>query len=564
MIDTSRRRFDWRNPWLVSVVVLLAALALRVGHLSEASQSPLMRDAIPMYDAQYYDQMAREIAAGDWLGDEIFYLAPLYQYVRGVAYAAMPVDDINRVRFIQCVLGAVTCVLICWIAYLLAGPLAGLVAGLIAAFYGVFMYYDGVLMPSALVLGLHMAATLVLLIAARRRSLWLWIASGLLIGLCVVAHGTALLFLLGVLVWIWFGLPDAPVRTRLKRAGAVLVACLLVASVVTVRNYAVGQDFVLLTSNAGKNLYIGNNELASGSFEDVATYEHNDIWGSNLSYYLGNRPRTGRDMRPSEMSAFFVGKARDFAMSQPGKAARLLLRKARLCLNAAELGTNDNFYFARRYSRALRVGFVSFALVAPIGLLGLLWRRGEWRRHLLLILLFGSQFVAFTVTFVLSRYRLTMVAVLIIAAALQLIWWGRELRARRYRSVLFSLLPLALLALLVNVPVAGVARERGFGQQYVQVGKAHLKAGEYELAREAFEKGTTASFEPWYDANLRRAECLILLGRVYERSLQMDEARKQYVRAAAEINSGPVRSPRMMAWLEERLGAGGGAGSVLR
>jgi hypothetical protein len=553
MMHRSRRFLDWRNPWFISAVVLFVALTLRIGHISEASRSPLMRDGIPMSDARYYDMAAREIASGEWLGDEVFFLAPLYQYVRGVAYTLMPSDDINDVRLIQCVLGAVTCVLICWIAYLLAGPVSALIAGLISAFYGMFVYYDGILMPSALTLGLHMSAVLVLLLAARRRSWWLWVASGFAVGLCVLAHGTALLFLLGVLVWIWFGFRGTPVRTRLRRAAAVLATCLVVTSVVTVRNYVVGEDFVPLTSNAGKNFYIGNNELASGWFEDVATYRYNDVWGSTLRYYRGDRPRTAADMRPSEMSAFFAGKAHEFVLGNPGQATRLLFRKARLCLNAAELGTNDNLYFARRYSRALRAALLSFGLIAPLGLLGLLYWRGEWRGRLLLIVLLASQLAAFTITFVLGRYRLTMAAVLIVAASIQLCWWGRQLKARGYRPVLLSLLPLAALALLVNLPVPGLTHERGFGQQYVEVGRAHLRSGDLGAAREAFTMGAGASFEPWYDANLRRAECHIHLGRIYEHSLQSEMARVEYQRAMSAVHAGPADNPGMRAWLEQRL-----------
>ncbi|MBU0743297.1 glycosyltransferase family 39 protein [bacterium] len=547
------RRFNWRHPWFISAVVFLLALALRIGHVRQAADSPLMRDSIPMYDSQYYDRTARGIAGGDWLGDEVFYLAPLYPYALAAVYAAAPGDEIAHARYLQCALGAVTCLLICWIAMLSAGPVAGLLAGLIAALYGLFIYYDGILMPSALTLGLHMAATLALLLAARRESRGWWVAGGLAVGLCALAHGTALLFFPGVLVWLWFGFPGSPARARLGRIAIVSVTCVLVVGLVTVRNYAVGWDFVLLTSNAGKNLFIGNNELATGTYGDAATYPYNDIWGSHLGYYLRDEKRTARDMRPSRMSAFFAGKARDYVLQNPGRAVRLWVRKARLCLHATELGINDNFYFARRYSGALRLAGLGFGLVAPIGLVGLVCRGREWRRHLLLIALLVSQFAAFTITFVLGRYRLTLAGVLVVAAALQLCWWGAHLRAQRYRPVLLSLVPLVLLVLVVNLPIEGITRERGFGQQYAQVGEAHLRSGELDRAREAFARAVAADFEPWYGANLQRAECHLQLGRIHEQMRQTGEARQDYRRALAAATAGPLRDPRMIAWLEERL-----------
>jgi hypothetical protein len=469
----------------------------------------------------------------------------------------MPEDDPGRVRYLQCVLGAVTCVLICWVAFLAGGPVAGLLAGLMSAFYGVFIYYDGILMPSALVLGLHMSATLILLAAARRRSPGWWIAGGLAVGLCALAHGTALLFLLGVLVWLWFGFPELPARTRLRWAGIVAVTCVAVISVASIRNYVVADDFVLLTSNAGKNFFIGNNELATGTFGDAATRPYDRIWGSNLSYYIGDRARGAADMPPSQMSGLFAGKARDFVLHNPGRAVLLLFRKARLCLNAVEIGINDNYYFARRYSRALRAAFLGFGLIAPVGLVGLVCLGRRWRKHLLLIVLFVSQFAAFTMTFVLGRYRLTLAAVLIVFASLQLCRWASQLRARQYRRVLPSLVALAAFALIVNLPLQGITRDRGFGQQYAQVASAHLRAGDLEAAREAFAAGTTASFEPWHDANVRRAECHMNLGRIYEYSRQMQRAREEYRQAMSALREGPVDNPRMVTWLAERLAGEG-------
>ena len=38
-------------------------------------------------DAHGYDEWARRIAGGDWIGSEVFYQAPLYPYFLGVIYA---------------------------------------------------------------------------------------------------------------------------------------------------------------------------------------------------------------------------------------------------------------------------------------------------------------------------------------------------------------------------------------------------------------------------------------------------------------------------------------------
>lgn len=42
---------------------------------------------VPIGDAIEYDAWAQRIAAGDWIGSEVFYQAPLYPYCLGVLFA---------------------------------------------------------------------------------------------------------------------------------------------------------------------------------------------------------------------------------------------------------------------------------------------------------------------------------------------------------------------------------------------------------------------------------------------------------------------------------------------
>ena len=63
------------------------ALAVRLGHLWSWHDTALF--TTPVGDARAYLAWAREIAAGDWLGREVFYQAPLYPYFLGVAAYAV-------------------------------------------------------------------------------------------------------------------------------------------------------------------------------------------------------------------------------------------------------------------------------------------------------------------------------------------------------------------------------------------------------------------------------------------------------------------------------------------
>jgi hypothetical protein len=63
------------------VFVLLAALALRVGHLVALYDTPWF--AHLDLDPAYYHRWAERIAAGQWLDPRAFYMDPTYPYVLG-------------------------------------------------------------------------------------------------------------------------------------------------------------------------------------------------------------------------------------------------------------------------------------------------------------------------------------------------------------------------------------------------------------------------------------------------------------------------------------------------
>src|SRR5689334_12163734 len=70
--------------WMLPVI-LLVALALRVGHLL-ALQSTLWFEQLDL-DPLYFDEWGQRIAAGDWIGNRMFFVDPLYPYFLGGLYA---------------------------------------------------------------------------------------------------------------------------------------------------------------------------------------------------------------------------------------------------------------------------------------------------------------------------------------------------------------------------------------------------------------------------------------------------------------------------------------------
>src|SRR5919106_3800482 len=95
--DRSRRKKNARAPapiteaqldtkqmtdlsWIA--IILAAAVAVRVVYLWQIASIPLFHNLAG--DGRTYDEWAQPLAAGDWLGREVFYQAPLYPYFLGI------------------------------------------------------------------------------------------------------------------------------------------------------------------------------------------------------------------------------------------------------------------------------------------------------------------------------------------------------------------------------------------------------------------------------------------------------------------------------------------------
>ena len=90
----------------LSILILVVAFVMRAVYLWQARHAPEF--SLLVGDAVTYDGWASRIAGGDWLGEGVFYQAPLYPYFLGMIYALFG-RELLAVRLIQIVLGAGSC-----------------------------------------------------------------------------------------------------------------------------------------------------------------------------------------------------------------------------------------------------------------------------------------------------------------------------------------------------------------------------------------------------------------------------------------------------------------------
>jgi tetratricopeptide (TPR) repeat protein len=461
--------------WEAAVVagVAAGAFALRLAYLWQIRSAPYFD--IPFGDSLIYVDRARQILAGDWWGGDIaFHSSPPYPYFLALVLW-LSHGSFLALGVVQALFGTANCVLVYLLARRLGGRAAAAVAGFTAALYGLLAFMDGELLMIFLTLFFGDLALLLLLRAREsRRSRWALLA-GIALGVAALDKTNLLLF---VPVAAWWLAGEFSLRWRTWRWKPALLFAAAVSFMilsVTLRNYLVADDIVLVSSNAGVNLFIGNNPQGSGVFHlpPDSGLVNNDLSGSSVAVA---EAAAGRKLKPSEVSSFWSGRALQFLSDRPLEAAKLVGSKVLFLLNAIEIPNHLDFYFVRRrYAPVLWVLFAGFWLVAPLALVGIgrALRRGPGPiggLYLGFLLSYAASLLPF---FICERYRLPMVPVLIAFAAKLVVELIEELRSRAFRSFALAAVGLTAAAVVVNWPYTNTFNYLPYYQKVIA--ESHLR-----------------------------------------------------------------------------------------
>ena len=332
-----------------------------MGHVLALRDSPYF--ARPVLDAETYYWAARALAAGEGWAEAVYWQPPGYPYALA-AILGLAGPGFLAPRLVQAVLGALTAALTCAIGARVFGRAVGLGAGLIVALYGVLIYYDGELLAPSLAICLQMATLYCAARAPAERGGRGWLATGLLGGLTAVVNAPALVLL-----------PILAIAAR-RRAGWLLLGAAIAIAPVTLRNWTEGGELVLISSNTGINLYLGNNPR----YDATVGMRPGRDWQA-----LVRAPRLHGVSGAAPASRFFVERVTAYAAREPGRVPPSSRPGSSGCsLGGDEIPRNQELYPARAWSPVLRVllwkvpGLAfPFGLLLPLAAVGLgvAWRR---------------------------------------------------------------------------------------------------------------------------------------------------------------------------------------------
>ena len=470
-----------------ALAVFAVALALRAVYLHQLDGSLLFTELFG--DGQQYDAWAREIAAGDWIGGEVFYQAPLYPYFLAALYTIGD-HSLLLVRIVQIALGSGACVLLAFAGTRWVSRGAGLCAGLLLAAYPPAIFFDGLIQKSSLDLFLTTACLALLASFLERQRVTRLVALGVVLAALTLNRENARVIYAIVVPWLWLSFRGVTAARRIAWIAVFLAASACVIAPVGWRNQRIGGELFLSTSQLGPNLFIGNHPGANGLYAPLVP-GRGDARAERADAVRLAEEGTGRRLTPREVSGYWTDRALAYVVEQPASWLRLMAWKGFLTFHALELADSESIdVFAGQAPilGALHRG-LGFGVMLPLAVLGLWATRRAWRRLLVLYALIAGFAGSVALFYVFARYRFPMVPLLAIFAGAGLAavpgivgsWRDRGF-ARRWAP---GLLGAAVVAGLTNWPLP---QYRDDEITWYNLGLTLLERGRIEQAAHSLEE----------------------------------------------------------------------------
>ncbi|OGC92204.1 MAG: hypothetical protein A2142_09485 [candidate division Zixibacteria bacterium RBG_16_48_11] len=506
-------KFSGRERLFLAGLFVFAFL-LRVIYLLQIKSNPFFENL--SLDSLFHDLWAQSIASGNWIGEGVFFRAPFYPYFLALVYKIFG-HDLLVAKLIQHLLGCFSVVLVYLLARKLFDRRVAVISGLLAATYWILIYFEGELLLDFLLVFFGTLLILLLYRAFEKPTFWRWFSAGLVLGLFAVTRPNILIFIPLILFWLLIQ-PGSNWRKAVKSWIFIGLGAGLIILPVTLRNYLIGKDFVLVASQGGINFFIGNNPYADGTSAVVPGL--GDDWDYADAVVLAEQ-ELGKKLKPSEASNYFYKRGWDFIFNQPEKSLPLLGKKFYLFWNKFEVSNNQNTYFYYRYSWLLKILPTGFWLVGPLAILGMIYSLRRFRKYSPLFFYIFSYMLTVVFFFVADRFRLPVIPVLIIFAGFALVQSWDRLRQKAYRQLILPLVILLISFWFCNSKAYNLSASN-FAQSYFGLGNIYLKQNQPEKAAACYDSALAL--------NLKLPRARLNLGIIYLRKGELEGAGAEFAR----------------------------------
>ena len=331
-------------------------------------------------------------------GEKVFHQEPLYAYILALVYK-LGGNDVNWMFVCQMLIGIMINVLIYLVARRSFGDLVAVVAAMMAILCGPLVFYELVLLRSTITSFLCILTVYIAGIAVDKNRFFWWVFAGLTCGIAVLSNLFFIMFPLGGMIVLAYKFRNRTKEVVSCLAGGSL-GLLLALSPVMIRNAAIGVPGMAMNST-GAISFITENNSSFKSFKG---------WTIDLNLATQVMGESGGSLLKSIKPTL---KSHPDIMSYLGQ----VWEKFHASFSWFEISNNVNFYFYREFSRVLYFTFISFLIVSPLAIIGIILalyrRKNAWP----LFLIVPVVMIPMLAFMVLSRYRITLAPVLMPFAA---------------------------------------------------------------------------------------------------------------------------------------------------
>jgi len=505
------------------VIICGLGFLIRALFIFDVGESPFVQNLFS--DSKiYYDWAKGIVSSGNWIGSEVFFMSPGYPYFLALIFKFAGIS-IVFVKIIQAIVSAATIPLVYLTARNLFEKKSALIAAILASIYSCFIFYSNLILGETI--QIFLTAWLLLLMSKESDNNYPkhWFYIGFLLGLTALFRANILLFMIAAVAWLLFRMrANKDLKKLFKKSIVYLIlGSALPILPITVRNYAAGNDIVLLTSNGGINFFLGNNKDAPGVFKSPKDFDlFQDMAGIKYAKKI-----TGKKLTPSESSDYWCKQGLEFITQNPADALLLTTKKILLFFDNDEnpQSSTMDITFYRSFSSLLKIPFPDFLFVMIFAIVGMVFYRKEWNRLSLIYLFLISYIISTVMFFVIGRFRLAAMPVFIVFAGVGIKELIQVFREKEIRRLLFPSLAV-ITYLLIQFSVVPKFNFSNY-DAYVNLGNVYFNQAKYNDALNYFNKSL----------NIHESDLTyVLVGNTYAAKRDSVNAVKYYQKA---INLNP-------------------------
>lgn len=397
-------------------IIAFIALIIRLAFVIETQNTPVFENLFS--DSQIYNYWAVNIVnSGDWVGKEPYFMAPAYPYFIAVVYSIFG-QSIEILRILQVLLSSISIFIIYLVGRNLVSKSVGYISAGMTAVYSVFIFYSGSILSETLQLFFYLILYLLLTNKDKITEHKHWFYIGLVLGIAAIFRANILLFIPVVIIWLFFQVRknEQIKKTFLKLTVFFLIGTSLPILPVTIRNYTVSNEFILLTTNGGINFFIGNNPFSPGVFSAPNDFDfYSDLAGHRYAEKV-----SGKKLTEGEASSFWFKEGIKYFQNYPLEFTIKTLKKIFIFFEADENPQSSIMspqFFKDEFSKVLHLPLVSFQLIWILALMGITTAIIRKEKFSLIYLFLGVYVFSTALFFINGRFRVALTPILIFFAA---------------------------------------------------------------------------------------------------------------------------------------------------